>query len=312
MHDVLAEVLTLLQLKGSVYCQSEIHKSDWALQFQHTQGAVFHIVGEGTCYLITDDHEIRLQQGDLLILPHGTPHQIADKPHAPCCADIDLNQQVQACLMMRWGDSHPKTTLICGVFTFHPFHRHAIVSLLPTIMYFSASLNAQYGLSRIIDALLDEANGNRHGKNLLLHRLADILFVQVMRAWLADPHNETHGWLGGLRDPQITQALSAIHAHPDLDWTVEKLATRAMMSRSAFSAKFTDLIGVPPLTYVTRWRMQLATEMLKDERISVVQIAEKIGYMSDIAFAKAFKREFGYTPAMYRRNIPNKSQYPDD
>lgn len=301
MHDVLAEILTMLQLRAMVYCQSEIHKSAWALQFHHTHHAVFHIVGEGECYLTIDEQNIWLQRGDLLILPHGDAHRIADQPDSPCCADIDLNQQVHSCLMMRWGDDQPKTTLVCGLFTFDEFHRHTIVTLLPTIIHFKYNTTIQYGLNLVVEALLDEANHQRQGKNLLLHRLADILFVQVLRAWLIEPYHQTTGWLGGLRHPQIALALSAIHADPADEWTVEKLAVIAMMSRSAFAAKFTELVGIPPLTYVTYWRMQLATTMLKDERLSVSQIAEKVGYTSDIAFHKAFKRQFGYTPAMYRR-----------
>ncbi len=302
MHDVLADILAVFQLKGTVYCQSEIQKAEWALQFHQTQGAVFHIIGEGSCCLIVDGQTITLQQGDLLMLPHGTPHLIADKPQSPCCADIHLDHQVQSCLMMRWGDDQPKTTLVCGLFTFDEFNQQAILSLLPPVMYFSAQMNADYGLNRLIEALLDEANSHRLGKDLLLHRLADILFVHIIRAWLDLPSSEAHGWLGGLRDAQITQALSAIHANPDYAWTVKKLAVIATMSRSAFCAKFVDLIGIPPLMYVTRWRMQLATRLLRDKRLSLMQIAEKIGYTSDIAFSKAFKRAFGYTPSAYRRH----------
>ncbi|MDX2074956.1 MAG: AraC family transcriptional regulator [bacterium] len=301
MHDVLAEVLGVLQLRGTVYCQSEINKSEWALQFHPSNGAVFHIIAEGSCWVILDDEKMLLQTGDLLILPHGNHHLLADAPNSPVCSDIYLEHQAQSCLMMRWGDEQPKTTLVCGMFTFTEFNQNAILSLLPSVIYFGAEARADYGLNRVIEALLDEANANRQGKSLLLHRLADILFIQVIRAWLADPTNEAHGWLAGLRDPQIATALSVIHAQPADDWTVEKLAIVATMSRSAFSAKFTELIGVPPLTYITRWRMQLATQLLRDERLSLIQIAETIGYTSDIAFSKAFKREQGDTPAGYRR-----------
>ncbi len=234
------------------------------------------------------------------VIPIGAS-AIADALNSPICSEIYLEHQAESCLMMRWGDESPKTTLVCGMFTFNEFNQDTILSLLPPIIHFGAGACQLHGLNRFIEALLDEANANRQGKSILLHRLADILFIQIIRIWLADPANEAHGWLAGLRDPQIASTLSAIHANPAYDWTVEKLATTATMSRSAFSAKFTELIGIPPLAYSTRWRMQLATQLLRDGRLSLMQIAETIGYTSDIAFSKAFKREQGDSPAVYRR-----------
>jgi transcriptional regulator GlxA family with amidase domain len=208
---------------------------------------------------------------------------------------------------MRWNGAAPPTTLVCGTFQFTVAAQSMLLTLLPSQLYFAAAATHTNGLQPLMAALVDEANAERQGKNTMLNRLADILFVQIIRAWLIDPHSTVKGWLAGLRDAQISQALSAFHALPEKNWTVAALAWQANMSRSAFAARFTDLMGIAPIQYVLSWRMQLAQRLLRQQELSLAQIALQIGYDSDTAFSKAFKREQGISPAAYRRAV--RSQF---
>lgn len=306
MRDVLTDVLDALRLRSTVYCQSEIGKAGWALRFGATTRAAFHIVSEGGCWINVVDQRLRLDLGDLLVLPHGDAHLIADAPGSPVCADIQLEQTgVDDCILMRWGDGEPRTTLVCGTFD---LDRHAeVFALLPPIVHFRAEQARDGGLQPTIHALIEEANAQRSGRQTVLTRLADVLLVLVIRAWLANADNEARGWLAALRDPQITLALEQMHAAPAQEWTVAQLATTAAMSRSAFAARFVELVGEPPLRYLTRWRMQVAARLLENPRTPLSHIAEQVGYESDAAFNKAFKRERGISPGQYQRQARGRN-----
>jgi AraC-like DNA-binding protein len=134
-----------------------------------------------------------------------------------------------------------------------------------------------------------------------LRRLTDILFIQIVRQWLETQSAETQSWLGALRDPQIGKALGLIHQAPQDAWTVATLATAVAMSRSAFAARFAQLVGEPPLQYLTRWRMSQATRLLGDQQLGLVEIANRVGYESEVTFSKAFKRQLGVAPGTWRR-----------
>ncbi|GAB4549448.1 MAG: AraC family transcriptional regulator [Anaerolineae bacterium] len=307
MHDILADFLRTLQLQSCIYCQSEIHKGDWALKFHALNGGMFHIVREGCCWLLCGEQKLRLEVGDLVILSQGTEHVIADRVNAPLCADIYPPQDsAEQCQRMRWGSDGLHMVLICGTFRFHGFRGASLLPVLPPIIHFRAEHIQQHGLTPIMTALIEEANSERQGKNVVLHRLADILFVQVTRACLADPATKTQGWLAGLGDPQIAAALAEIHGDPAQNWTVERLATQVAMSRSAFAARFTELVGISPIEYLTKWRMQLAIRMLDHRNLSIPEIAECVGYTSEIAFGRAFKRVFSISPSAYRRRATNR------
>jgi AraC-like DNA-binding protein len=169
-------------------------------------------------------------------------------------------------------------------------------------LHFSREVVAQAGLAPTIHALIEEANALRLGKSIVLTRLADVLVVLVIRAWVADPANEARGWLRALRDQPITAALTHMHTAPHQSWTVARLAREVAMSRSAFSARFSELVGEPPLRYLTRWRMQVAARLLRTTALSMHEVAERVGYESGVAFSKAFKRERGINPGRFQRD----------
>lgn len=302
MHDVLGDVLATLQLQSSVYCQSEIYAQGWALDFQAISGAAFHIVSEGCCWLIRGTDRVPVERGDLVILPQGDAHFMADAPDAPVCAHIHLiDDNPQSWRLLRWGDEALSTILVCGTFTFGAYSAGSILAQLPPVLHFTAGASRRNGLHMAIEALIDEANADRQGKEAVLHRLADILFVKIIRAALGEPVAATRGWLAGLRDAQVAAALTAIHADPTRSWTVASMAQQAAMSRSAFAARFAELVGRSPIEYLSEWRMQMASSLLGQSGLSLAQVAEQIGYSSDIAFSKAFKRQYGISPAAYRR-----------
>jgi AraC-like DNA-binding protein len=304
MHDILADFLRTFQLQSCIYCQSEIHKSDWALKFHALNGGMFHIVREGGCLLLCGEERLIMEAGDLVILSQGSEHLIADRIDAPLSADIyPPADSAEQCQLISCGNDCLHTVLVCGTFRFNEFNGASLLPVLPPILHFRREYIQQTGLTPIITALIEEANSERQGKNTVLHRLADILFVQVIRTWLADPTTKAQGWLGGLRDPQIAAALAEIHSNPAWNWTVERLATQAAMSRSAFAARFTELIGISPIEYLTRWRMQRASRLLEHVSLSIEEIAGRVGYSSEVAFSRAFKRVFSVSPSAYRRTM---------
>lgn len=304
MHDVLTDVLNTIRLRSCIYCQSEINKSNWALRFGAVPAIVFHIVAEGCCVAEVEGSPapIYLSAGDLLILPGGYNHIIADRPGAALCADIYLEQEAgNECVLMRWGDNDPRTRLICGTFVVDRDSGGDLVRLLPPILSFDAQSVSRSGLKPSMDALIEEASAVHPGRETILTRLADVLFVKIIRAWLASPDNQTIGWLRALNDPHLSAAVSQIHAAPGEDWTVESLAGKAYMSRSAFAARFVEIVGETPFQYMTRWRMQVAADLLKNSNLTLSEIANRVGYQSDLTFSKAFRRQMNTSPGRYRR-----------
>jgi AraC-like DNA-binding protein len=307
MVDILTEILTLLQVQSMVYCQSQINRQDWALQFTAVRGAAFHIVSEGWCWLITEGQSLALGTGDVVILPQGTAHVIADAPQSTPRAVIDFDDGLEhPCQLLRWGDGAVNTVLICGLFRCEEYAGLAMLPMLSPVLHFAAETSMPTSIQRAAWAVIEEANADRPGKLAVLHRLSDILFVEVVRAWLSQPELAAEGWLAGLRDPRIAASIRAIHAQPAHRWTISTLARQAAMSRSAFAAHFTQVVGVPPAHYLANWRIQTSKRLLRDPRLSLSEIAGEVGYNSDIAFSKAFKRLTGISPAGYRRGVINK------
>ncbi len=178
---------------------------------------------------------------------------------------------------------------------------HPLLSLLPPVIVITAQrIESDVELQLLLRLLAREAQHRDTGAELVLPRLIETLFVYVLRAWLRDQPEGTAGWLGALRDNQIRKALSLIHESPQAPWTVESLARQAAMSRAAFAKRFMDLVGQPPLAYVTRWRMDLAAKLLRESREPVARIASRVGYLSETAFAKAFRRRRKMPPGAYR------------
>jgi AraC-like DNA-binding protein len=215
-----------------------------------------------------------------------------------------LDQVIESegrCESIRRGGRGPESVLVCGGVGFAAGAPDSLLRSLPAhVLVRAERAESVPGLSATVRLFCGEAASDRPGAALLAARLAEVLFVQALRSWVDEGGAGRRGLLGALRDPQIAQALSLIHASPQTAWTVESLARKVAMSRSSFAARFAQLTGDAPLRYVTRWRMALAAEALRGGQESIAELADRLGYGSQAALTKAFKREHGVPPGQHR------------
>ena len=305
-RDVLADVLDSLKLRGRFFCRCEL-SAPWALGFGAGFFSHFHVITSGSCWLKLDDGSapVAMEEGDLvLVMPRGAGYQLCDDPRTPPIPLAQLIGTSQGGLraVIRHGAGGRETGLICGAFEFRGPRAEACLAVLPNWIRVSRSASrANEWLSATLHFLQSETRDPGIGSETIIARLIDVLFVEAIRAWLKDQPQGTAGWLGALRDPAIGAALGLIHKSPENPWTVAKLAAQVGMSRSPFAARFMALVGQSPMSYVKRWRLQLAAQLLQDRALSLSDIAERVGYESTAALSRVFKREFGVSPAQYRR-----------
>ena len=254
--------------------------------------------------LETDDaHPLWLQPGDFALVPHGEGHRLRSEPDAlaPDILALDLEHVSDRYEIIRHGEGGAPTTLICGAVRFdHPAARH-LVEILPKLIAIDGSdaPRARW-LHSAFQLMAAEAREFRPGGEAVITRLADILVIQAIRAWIETDPAARKGWLGALQDRQIGRALALIHRDPAQAWTVASLADEVAMSRSAFAARFTELVAEPVMQYVLRWRMHLALHALETEEVTVGELAYRLGYSSEAAFSRAFKRVIGIPPGAVR------------
>jgi len=303
--DPLGEALHLVRMNGAFYCRSEL-TAPWGMTMMPMPGYVwFHVVTSGRVWLEAGDAEpTLLAPGDLGLVPHGEGHVLRSEPGvpAPGVLELDREEVSDRYEILRHGGGGAPTTLICGAVRFdHPAAAN-LVDILPPILTVEAASSPQVEwMQSTLRLMAAEARQPRPGGEAVITRLGDILVIQAIRSWIeTDPAART-GWLGALQDRQIGRALSLVHRDPARDWTVASLADELAMSRSAFAARFTELVGEPAMQYVTRWRMQVAVNSLKEEGATVAELANRLGYRSEAAFARAFKRVIGIPPGAVKR-----------
>ena len=296
--DVLTDVLNSLHLNGSVYCRSQL-ENPWKLHFQNHKAAVFHVVEHGTAYLLPDGSSkvLKLEEGDFVLLPDGAAHSVSSSSKSSRTFEI-LMDDTDHCRNERWSSLEPDVILLCGTFKLEQNKLHPMLSLLPKILHISSN---PAWLETTLQLMLLEVQTTRPGVETVIRRLCDVLFIQSIRHWLEQTPQDSRGWLGALKDAKIGRVLELMHEQPQFAWTVEALAERVLMSRAGFSARFTMLVGEPPLTYLTRWRMNVASRLLQHPKTSLLEIANLSGYDSEVAFHRAFKRVTGHTPGSVRR-----------
>lgn len=293
MSDALTQILNTARLKSSVYCRSELG-SPWGLQFAPRSCAVFHVLYRGNgCFCMEDDETmLSVAQGDVLLLPGGEAHLLLETPAAPVFGNLELDQWGE-CVLMRWSET-PAAVVLCGTFDFEFAETAAFLKRLPRLIHIP--YHPESTLNQTLDLMACESESARPAKEVILRRLADILFVQIMQRWVELQGAANSGWLGALHDPFIGRALDLIHTQPEHAWTVAELARAAASSRSSFVARFTALTGEAPMEYLTRWRMQLAARLIEQADVRVSEVAAQVGYRSEAAFSRAFKRTFGIAP----------------
>jgi AraC-like DNA-binding protein len=266
----------------------------------------FHVITSGSCWLDAAEAEPRrLAASELALVPHGEGHRLRSDPETPTPSIFELEREQlgDRYEILRHGGGGERIDMVCGAVRFdHPAARE-LLAVLPRILTFDPATSPTQlewvGATLRLMAL--EADGLRPGGETVITRLSDVLVVQALRAWLESDPAARAGWLGALQDPQIGRAVALIHREPAREWTVASLAGEIAMSRSAFAARFTELVGAPAMSYVTRWRMHLAARALRDEGPTVAELARRFGYRSEAAFARAFKRVMGSPPGAVRR-----------
>ncbi|MCG8465623.1 MAG: AraC family transcriptional regulator [Xanthomonadales bacterium] len=251
--------------------------------------ASFHLVGEGQCYLHMRHLRtpIPLQGGDLVLLPRDDWHILSSEPHP--MGEEAITGDIQG----------PMTAMICGEIRFDQQTSNPILDALPPLVVMRKG-DADGALDMISRLLALEAERNDLGNVLVLNRLSEALFVMILRHHLKH-EEQKKGLLAALADPRLTKALVAIHRSPEERWQVGSLAKVAGMSRTVFAQRFAEVLGLTPIEYLTRWRMQLAQQWLRERREPVSVVAKKLGYETETAFRRAFQRITGMTPGRLRR-----------
>jgi len=301
--DVLTDVLNALELKGWISARREL-VPPWHYHFAASQDMIFHLLSSGGGYLSVegDPTPRRIEGGGVLLFPFGHAHSICDELTSPLTQVLHVDYSAQRSYQ-GWpsASEESKMVVLCGAF--HVEHPGAFPLLhsLPKVIHIPAEQGRTVqGFAEIVQLIAREAGAPRLGAEVMLRRLTELLFIHVIRVWVEQQAGASRGWVAALRDQPISTALGLIHHSPEHGWKVEELAEAVALSRSVFSARFTRLVGEPPITYLTRWRMQRATRLLKDN-VKIEKIAELLGYESGVAFHKAFKREVGMPPARYRK-----------
>jgi AraC-like DNA-binding protein len=306
--DVLAETLEALRLRGTAYFKAEF-RAPWGMALPAGDVAAFHVVVQGGCWLRVPGQPPReLRGGDVLLFPQGAAHELA---HA---ADAEAHPAEE--LLGRPGERPPDsgyggtgsvTTLVCGHFSYDRRGLHPFFTALPEMIHVSGE-DAQHAswVATASQMAAAEATGGQRGASVVVDRLAEALLIQTLRQFLAGSA-EPRGFLAAAEDPGIGRALSCIHGHPARRWTVGDLAGEAGMSRSVLAQRFRELVGESPMRYLARWRMLAARRLLTAGALGTAEVAERVGYDSEFAFAKAFKRFFGEGPGAVRRSVAGDS-----
>ncbi len=305
VDDPLGEALHFLRMDGMFYCRSEL-TAPWGIDLPPMPDCLwFHVVTEGSCILIdSSDRQHLLEAGDVVVLPHGAGHRVVDVLGSPTPVVFDLPHDYisRQYAVLRHGEGGRAANIICGVVQLgHPAAR-TLLDELPEIIHVTArDVETEWTwLLPMLEMMAHETQSARPGGETVVTRLCDVLVIQAIRWWIETGAAADDGWIAAMRDAQIGRSIGLMYGDPAREWTVATLAGEVAMSRSAFSARFTELVGQSPKQYLTRWRMQLAEDLLRRERLPIAVVASQLGYQSEAAFSRAFKRETGIAPSHAR------------
>lgn len=301
-HDVLSDVLRTASLGSALLTSNEL-VAPWGMQVGPKVRAAIHLVQRGACWLRAP-HQARPQRllaGDIVFVPNGCTHELADGPDTPARPYL---QELAAQQRRRTRTGVPRgerCTLVCAQITFDHTESHPLLTVLPELVVVGAdAAESNDALRALARVLMREATQPSAGAELLVPRLVDALLILIVRHWLDAHPLQRAGWLSALKDEQIGRALGLMHQRPGERWTVDRLARDVAMSRAAFARRFSALVGEPPLSYLTRWRINLAARRLRTSHDTVEQVACAVGYESAAAFGHVFRRQLGVAPGRYR------------
>lgn len=319
--DVLSDVLMSVRLTGAVFFDVDARSpfvtespSVASLDHEVLSGAeqviAFHVVTEGACWAeIIDGGEppVALQAGDMVAFPGGDANVMASAPGMRGRPDASLYQRLPDrtlpfSLRMSRESTADRIRFVCGFLGCDTRPFNPLLDSLPRIVHSPVSAESREWVASLLDAAVQSSGGEAGaGREAMLAKLAELMFVEALRSHLAQLSEDERGWLAGVRHPQVGAALRAIHGRPADPWTLERLAAQAGMSRSSFAEQFNAYVRIPPMRYLARWRLQLAARLLESGTVSVAQAASAVGYQSEAAFNRAFKREVGEAPGAWRR-----------
>jgi AraC-like DNA-binding protein len=308
--DVLSDILDTVRLSGAILGRAEF-TAPWGASTEGISGLMFHIILSGNGFITLEGEEpIPLGTGDLLMMPHGHTHFLQSDPSSPIVkfTDLMVSGPLRKPEVMRSGGGGAVTLLACGRLEFNSSEMHPLLAQLPSLIHIKGGDGAGEWLEMTSRLISDEIRANRIGTAALFERLGGVLFIQVIRSYVESLPPDRAGWLGALRDNRIGSALELIHDAPAHAWSIDELASKVGMSRSAFAGRFKSLVGETPMQYLTRWRMHRAAHYLRTEALAVAHTAERVGYQSTATFSKAFKKYIGAAPAEYRRSGDNMIQ----
>lgn len=316
--DVLSEVLAAVHVDGAVYITAEF-TAPWCVEAQYGlhQAAgqlpradhvmFFHLMTEGHCFVaLTDGSQtIEAVAGDVLLFPHNHLHRLGSDLAAPVAGVETINgasEKTDNLVHMHYGGGGDATRFVCGYLACDRQIVRPLLNALPQMLRIPlGDISTSGWIADLLRLGVEESKAQRPGSKSLLSKLSELTFIEAMRRYLQSENLQPTGWLAGLRDPYVGRALALLHGTPAHRWTVEELAKDVALSRSALADRFVDLIGEPPMQYLTRWRLALAARSLRTGLDPIARIAERSAYDSEAAFTRAFKREFGVPPSVWRR-----------
>lgn len=297
--DIVGEAIASMRAGAPTAARCAV-RAPWGMRFSRIGGAGFHVVLQGSALLLPPDEgePIRLNVGDVVFVSHGRSHALVDDPASPQFAMPETGDDD---LLIPQGDGE-MTSMLCGSYYLDDIRPHPLIAALPEIIHLPAQVGGEARVQSIVDLLGSEMDERAPGSSAAVPALLDLLLLYIVRTWYRRQAEQGHGgWAAALRDPAISTALGLIQSSPATPWTVAGLAAEAGLSRATFAQRFTDLVGSPPLTYLTWWRMTQAGRLLARDDQPLSAIARQVGYQSEFAFSKAFKREFAVSPTAYRR-----------
>lgn len=299
--DILSDILSKVKLTSVVYFKSDFSEP-WGMEIPKGPFAQFHIVTKGQCVLKTGDRLIQLFTGDIVVFPLGASHWLANNEKSELYSGQDVVKSILSGKSLFEGDKL-STTLVCGHFEFDKSLDHPFIKELPSIIHINDTDLKQFTwLKSITDLVIEEADREQSGSGIIVNKLGEILLVHTLRAYI-EKNKSIKGFIAAIQDERISKVLKEIHSSPQNDWKIEQLAKIAAMSRTSFSNRFKTLTGETPFNYITQWRLLQAKELLEESGLSVGEIAEQVGYQSEAAFNRVFKKRVSLTPLKFRQNI---------
>ena len=298
--DILAEVLDRVRLGGTLLFHFELGHP-WNLALPQRPYALFHYLSRGSATLALEQgRELHMAAGDFVVISRGEPHEIySDRRTKPFSVDDLDRSSAHLGVVHHGGSAQPYSTMICGKFTVARPSRGSVLELLPPVLLLKPTEDGAW-LEAILRRMVSESAHARPGQGVALSRLTEVLFVEVLRSWIKSLGPGEGGWLGAMADPHIGPALQLIHERPDRPWTLDDLGQRVGLGRSAFSARFTRLVGQSMYRYLIARRMSEAAFLLETSDEGIARIATCVGYETTAAFSKLFHRHHGLSPGRYR------------